>query len=167
MNRGPHWYRSVDSYKPDIVVFGLGAHIFGEKRWKDAFNEVIQGMDDYRTKLLNKTSQQIRFVYKTIQPGGCSREISPLSPDETARTFSEYSFQHRYFYGRDMYALARLKQIKWIPFMDMRMLYSRTDSHPSSRSRSNKDCLHLCTPGPLDVAADVFQDLLAHELRIE
>ena len=171
MNRGPHWSEPVQHQQPDIVFFSLGAHIYGEDRWKAAFDNVVDGMIEHQAKLMNETSRTIHFVYKTQSPGGCSRDISPLPPDEAARTFHDHLHNHAMFYGRDLYALARLQQLPW-PVMDLRMLYARTDSHVSSRfgpgrQKKKKDCLHLCTPGPLDVAADLFQELLAHELREE
>lgn len=179
MNRGPHWKKAVEKNQPDIVIFSFGAHVYGENRWKDAFDEVVNGMmaynDDIKS-LANATEkatsasprQRVQFVYKTISPGGCSKTISSLRPDLAARNFTHYLFNHGTFYGRDMYALARLKQLQW-PVLDMRMLYARTDSHPSSRfwPHNKKDCLHWCTPGPLDVVATLFQERLEHELRLE
>jgi len=168
MNRGPHWLKPVQNQQPDIVFFSLGAHIYGEDRWKAAFDNVVDGMVKHKAKVMNETSRTIHFVYKTQSPGGCSRDISTLLPDEAARAFSDYlpEYNHAMFYGRDLYALARLKKLQW-PAMDLRMLYARTDSHVSSRfwPGEKMDCLHLCTPGPLDVAADLFQELLMHELH--
>jgi len=131
-------------------------------------------MAQYRAKLFNETSRQIHFVYKTTVPGGCTRGIQPGPPDDAGRNFTtdylQYAHQHAMFYGRDLYVLAKLKKLNW-PSMDMRMLYSRTDSHPGvSRNVGNtrkRDCLHMCSPGPIDIAADLFQELLSHELRLE
>lgn len=169
MNRGPHWTKCLQNinYNPDIVIFGLGAHIYGEERWKKAFDEVVDGMIIYQHQIRRTTGHVIHFVYKTISPGGCSQTIALLPPDKAARTFPDYTYNHATFYGRDLYALARLKQIGW-PVLDLRMLYARTDAHTSSRfwPQLKKDCLHLCTPGPLDVVADLMQELLMHELSI-
>lgn len=194
MNRGAHWKTAVQSVDPDIVIFAVGAHIYGESRWKDLFEEVVEEMSQYQAQIRQERNRTVHFVYKTISPGGCSREISPLPPGETARTFPDYAFNHGAFYSRDLYAIQRLRRRRrpattttttttnqtmnrtrtdlvnnW-PVMDLRMLYARTDAHPASSTwpssgRRKPDCLHLCSPGPLDVVADVFQDLLAHELR--
>ena len=32
MNRGVHWEEAVRSHRPDVVVVGTGAHIYGERR---------------------------------------------------------------------------------------------------------------------------------------
>ena len=160
MNRGVHWSKAVNTTDPDIVVFGLGPHIYGETRWRDAFESVVEGLRAHQDLVWREQQHMVHIVYKTNQPGGCSNTIAPLPPDEAARTFSKYRYNHAEFYGRDRYAIARL-HLLGVPVMDLRMLYSRTDSHPGG-----KDCLHLCTPGPLDVSADLFQDMLVNELAI-
>lgn len=164
-NRGDHWTHYVESIQPDLVIFGVGAHVYGEVTWKDTFEELIVGMTAYNEQPNTKT---IPFIYKTHVPGGCSNEIRyPNAVDEAARSFNEYQHQHGEFYGRDLYAISRLRQLGW-PVLDMRMLYARSDSHPSSASwpgnRRKADCLHMCSPGPLDVVADVFQQYLQDEM---
>jgi hypothetical protein len=158
MNRGTTWRRAAERLKPDIMIFGAGAHIYDEDKFKSVFDTVVM--------VFQKEQPNIRFVYKTQQPGGCTKEIAfPESPDEAAikQNFHNYPYQHDKFYGRDLYAIAKLRQIG-MPVIDMRMLYSRSDAHPSSfnwsPSLESFDCLHLCSPGPLDVIADLFQDLL-------
>lgn len=47
-----------------------------------------------------------------------------------------------------------------MPYLDMRMLYSRSDAHVNSLDASQNDCLHLCAPGPLDVVGRVFHNFL-------
>ena len=46
-----------------------------------------------------------------------------------------------------------------MPYLDLRMLYSRTDSHVNLQA-GGKDCLHICVPGPLDVIGRLFHKLL-------
>ena len=88
-----------------------------------------------------------------------------LSPLEVGKTFNSIAgrkvrFNHAFFYEYDNIVIRRLQELE-IPFLDMRMLYSRTDAHPSSRlsvrmCRFDCDCLHFCVPGPLDALAILF-----------
>ena len=49
-----------------------------------------------------------------------------------------------------------------MPYLDLHMLYSRTDSHVNLQADGMKvaDCLHICVPGPLDVIGRLFHKLL-------
>ena len=71
-----------------------------------------------------------------------------------------WAYNYRSFYGRDLFALSRLAEVS-MPVIDLRMLYARPDAHIDSLAVNQTDCLHLCMPGPLDVVADLFQNLLA------
>jgi len=51
-------------------------------------------------------------------------------------------------------------QINGIPYLDMRMLYSRSDAHVDSQIDNSVDCFHFCSPGPLDVVGRLFHQLL-------
>lgn len=71
--------------------------------------------------------------------------------------------------NRDLLLLSTLQEFD-IPSIDMRMLYSRSDAHPSSQSgreimKGVIDCLHYCLPGPLDVAGPLFHQLLLEILN--
>ena len=100
-----------------------------------------------------------KFVFKTQQPGGCSKEILHLKPNSDYN-YSQYkSYAHRYFYQRDLYLLSKMKEYA-IRSIDLRMLYSRTDAKIDSNKGDFRDCLHLCWPGPLDVIGRLFAALL-------
>ena len=167
MNRGPHWTTAVDRVGPDIVIYSFGAHITGEHLFKEVFNETLAEM----SRMEAETNSSIRFVYKTQSPGGCSRTISSERPDRAAASYppEALKYQHAMFHGRDLYAIGQLKSRGRL-FLDMRMLYSRGDAHPGSaawpKSGWKTDCLHFCSPGPLDVIADLFYDLLLSDLSL-
>jgi hypothetical protein len=125
----------------------------------------------------------IKFVWKTQNPAGCSFpqsgrllhpenpiaagiEISSLDSEEVYVTHSS----HRQFWFRDTLALSQITPAtsNVVP-LDMRMLYSRTDAHVVNIRGTGgmpKDCLHFRSPGPLDVIPSLFQELLKNELHL-
>lgn len=162
--RGSPFPISYEIVQPNIVIYSLGAHIYGEDNWQYLFDD----LNDNIIAKLRKKNPDTMFVYKTQQPGGCSTEPNSVdTPDvqarhhwmssittgikkEKKRDKKGYNWNH--FYGRDLYALGRL----WDqPVLDLRMLYNRGDAHVD-----RQDCLHLCSPGPLDVVPFLFQRLL-------
>jgi hypothetical protein len=104
---------------------------------------VIEG-----SKEIKQMYPNMQIVWKTLQPGGCTQNIS-------SEIYSGNDYNYGLFYERDVYALSVLPQ-HGIHVIDMRMLYYRSDAH---RPFAN-DCLHFCVPGPLDVIAPLFSQLL-------
>jgi hypothetical protein len=163
MNRGIHWKQAISDHQPDILIFAIGAHVYGEDNFKSTFDEVIQDM----VRMQEEGGSKVPiFIYKTITPGGCTPTIvDDMTPDEIGRHYdNDQKFNWHTFYGRDLYAISQCR-LHNISVLDGRMLYSRSDGH--TRNRFGKDdCLHWCSsPGPLDVFADLFYDILQHELK--
>jgi len=168
-NRGIHWERTVALEEPDLVVLGAGAHIETYANFTRTVDEVLKGMK----RLMDRDGEKkLSIVWKTQQPGGCTDEIfHPDDPDQAATAFDfsyppgYLKYQHNDFYRRDLYALGKMKELGLPYSLDMRMLYSRSDAHIRSGRKEMKeqafvDCLHLCSPGPLDVIAPMFHRLL-------
>jgi len=153
-NRGGSWLRGVLAYDPHIVIVTAGAHIFGRENF-----DLVLGTFIEEAKELMRTKPSIQVVWKTQQPGGCTHDIianNEVFPRET----NKYNYDE--FYERDQYVLSILPT-QGIHVIDMRMLYYRSDGHIDSRVDNpdeQKDCLHMCAPGPLDVVADLFSKLL-------
>jgi hypothetical protein len=168
LNRGPIWYEAVQSTtvpRPDIVILSAGAHITVDDDFVKVMDTVLAGI-----QRLKRFQPGLTIVWKTQQPGGCTHSIfEPKNVTKAATTSlivnqldaSSRIYNWKQFYQRDLYVLSRLQELD-IPYLDMRMLYSRSDAHPSSSGEKVKywDCLHLCSPGPLDVIAPLFQNFL-------
>ena len=96
----------------------------------------------------------------------CTNEIlSPKDATVAAQTANHTRGIYNYdtYYHRDLLLLDRLNSAK-IPYLDIRMLYSRSDAHVSSmKGRKPGDCIHLCSPGPLGVIGRLFHQLLLNE----
>ncbi|GAX22800.1 hypothetical protein FisN_24Lh081 [Fistulifera solaris] len=150
--RGYNITTILDRYQDatEIVLWGVGPHVYGN------FPETLQTV----VPLLLERYPHLQFIYKTQQPGGCSDEpLLDMSPDEAAQEMIKrnltWNYNYREFYDRDMFAMQYLRE-RSMPIFDLRMLYNRPDAH----TNPFEDCLHMCIPGPLDVVADLFQQLL-------
>ena len=163
MNRGKTWKDWVNEVMPDITIVAAGTHVkTDDASYLGLVDEVLGDMLEMKSR-----HPRMKFAWKTQQPGGCTCEIlSPKDVNVAAHTTEHTRDIHNYdkFYHRDLLLLDRLNRAN-IPYMDMRMLYSRSDAHVSSIRESRYgewriDCLHLCSPGPLDVVGRLFHHLL-------
>jgi len=170
LNRGLYWMDAVRSIEPDIVIVNSCHHI--ARNAMDDYQRVlhqVQGDILAWNQNTSKRNKKTAFVWKTANPGGCSEE--PLVPEDpllAART-RDFSFApdytrhyHHVTFERDQYACDHWTGNKELPnthMLDMRMLYSRSDAHPGKNGFVG-DCLHFKSPGPLDVIAPLFQQLL-------
>lgn len=154
MNRGPHWMDCVKQNEgwADIVIISAGPHIYGRTNFNLVVDSVING-----TLALKKDNPNMEVVWKTQPPAGCTSEPT---------TIIEFpgDYQYNEFYERDVYCLNELPR-HGIHVLDMRMLYYRGDAHIHSGHSGIKqewvsDCMHMCVPGPLDIIAPLFSELL-------
>eukprot|EP00979_Chaetoceros_neogracilis_P011826 scaffold2993_cov266-Chaetoceros_neogracile.AAC.7 len=157
--RGRRWDKVLRRFPSDIVILAVGAHLQAGDTFKETIDIVL---DEIKSMAPNNTT----FVFKTQQPGGCTKAVSPLNPADADRAYdyANYkSYNHQHFYQRDLYLLSRLQHHN-IPALDMRMLYSRGDAKVGSMNfgegGKRPDCLHICYPGPLDVVGRLFDQLL-------
>lgn len=168
MNRGMYWMRAVRRLQPDIVILGTGPHIKYNFVYIQVLDQVIADIQKWQLKEGQNHDKSISFVLKTQQPAGCSKTI--LHPTDPLRAGAEFNFSQtpnykKYwqdnYYDRDVYAMNRwIKEVNSSYIFDLRMLWSRSDAHPGSGQAGAIDCLHLLSPGPLDVVASLFQRLL-------
>ena len=176
-NRGSHWldivgrnYSTTDDGDDDIVVLTVGAHIGNIHGLMNVSEIVIQ-----QIRVLKEERPNITIVYKTQQPGGCTSDIanvslSPLEVGEKLISTSTMTYNHHLFYEYDKAVIRRLQEFD-ILFLDLRMLYSRSDAHPGSKPIEPCqhwlcDCLHFCSPGPLDTFAILFLHLLRNNFSV-
>jgi hypothetical protein len=141
----------------------MGAHVpntlpstdvKNETIYEKVVDQVLEEMEEMREQYTH-----IKFAWKTQQPGGCTREIlEPTNSTKAAYTIQDIRYNWGQYYARDLYLISRLQALG-MPYLDMRMLYSRSDGHVSSQT-NNADCLHFCH-GPLDVMGWLFHQLLS------
>ena len=149
--------------RPDIAIVTVGAHIqTKDMSYTAIIDQVLSEMLE-----LKREMPEMTFAWKTQAPAGSTKEISsPTNAAEAAynQNFNDPNQKSYYnwgrFYQRDMLLLSRLQTIQ-MPYLDVRMLYSRTDAHPGSIV-SGSDSLHFLSPGPLDVMGRLFHQFLVN-----
>ena len=113
-----------------------------------------------RTLLAERNATRHRLlIWKTQSPGGCSANLSR----GVAGADYESVYNYATFAARDE-RVVRALAAYGLPYLDVRMLYNRTDAHVDSRV-GHGDCLHYCMPGALDVVPLLLYRLLAKWLR--
>lgn len=165
-DRGWRWNEAILALhpKPDIVVIATGPHVHGDKTYTDIIETVTQEMLEF-----TREHPDIQFLFKTQQPAGCTNEPWHVdNPTLAAKTYGpnatawEY---HRSFYDRDLWLIQHIQEQrqqndlmrKNLHLLDVRPLYSRSDAHMGShQKRSNRDCVHFCYSGPLDMIGPLF-----------
>ncbi|KAL3772989.1 hypothetical protein ACHAWO_004128 [Cyclotella atomus] len=164
--RGKTWKAWVEEFDhPDIVIVTMGAHVpkfapivdlKNESVYEMAIDQILEEMREMREQF-----PDMKFAWKTQQPGGCTTEIlEPTNSTKAAYTIQDVRYNWGQFYERDLYLISRLQRVG-MPYLDLRMLYSRSDGHISSQlNDGGHDCLHLCH-GPLDVMGRLFHQLLS------
>lgn len=160
MGRGKRWGKWVEEVDADIVILSVGAHIakYLDHIYLDLIDKVLHEME-----AMQQVKPNLKFVFKTQTPGGCTKDI--ISPHNATDAFERSVDNHRFNYGRmrgrDLLLISRLQELG-VPYLDMRMLYSRSDAKVSSHLDSNRqtDCQHMCIPGPLEVIARLFDEVL-------
>jgi len=159
LNRGRRWTTRVEMVQPDIIILSVGAHIVtNDTIYMNVIDQVFSEIEAMKKNI----PPHVKFAWQTQVPAGCSEKItSPQNVNFAGELSMELSdYNHGQFYQRDLMLISRLQAIG-MPYMDLRMLYSRTDSHINGQTGAKQpDCLHVCVPGPLDVMGRLFQKLL-------
>eukprot|EP01040_Poterioochromonas_malhamensis_P004937 gene4937-5296_t len=143
---------------PTFIIVGVGPHYHR----LDAYNaSLVEAMKDLRTlHQPNSPNASLHIIWRSINfpHQHCDSYDSPTHlphhfvPDNTRydwNLFPVYDELARYYAG-----------IYGIPFLDMFPLKLRPDSHPAGG-----DCLHYCTPGPLNIIGNMMLHYLYHEKK--
>lgn len=144
----------------EIVILTAGAHVYGKSNYEHLILNVIAQIQG-----LKQWMPGVTVIWKTQAPAGCSDAQHPDTehhPFEIARTTKERDYNWNEFFERDEWTINQMQQNR-IPFLDVRMLYARTEAHPNYNPI--RDCLHFCAPGPLDVVPQLFQRLLTRNFE--
>lgn len=152
---------------PDIVILNAGAHVYSTMNqstpkskpkvnatsnmaaMRRILDHVIAEIRQEReTATDGDVAQSRRYVWASMIPGhaGCRRNGAdrngPATSSQKPRSAPFYNWEH--FQGQDTVAEAKAAASGGLlHFMDRSMLYWRSDAHAS-------DCLHFCTPGPIN-----------------
>jgi len=166
------------------IVFSQGAvnsHLVADPAiQRTTFNFVVDDMLRQTQRLLAAAAKDglrpVRFIWKSVSPGhpDCFSHLEhgpqPFGGYATDAPYNWASFPAFDEAARAASAMSN----GTIEYMDVSMLYDRVDGHGGYSNYSEiqnpsaeigkADCLHFCTPGPLDEVARVLQQ---HLLGVE
>jgi hypothetical protein len=156
---------------PDIVVILYGAHVPNLDYFRSAWVTV-----DRQLRQMHDLHPNMKFIYKSQNPAHVDCRDPHTKPSETIHVITKedpnqwFWYLHdefdriaeagvrklQFFYHPEMNNVShphhhqhpQHKSSHFVPFiqyMDMTPLKYRVDAH------TTRDCLHFCTPGPLDL----------------
>ena len=157
-NRGLAWPKVLANNPADILILGVGPHVYGE----DNYSSIIHTVADQYARL----QPRVPMIWKSIQSGGCgprplsvlpdaenfwdsygassssdanssfwngtSRLRTPSVPiDAAVRTQRQRIWNWPSFQSRDEFA-TNFWRSRGVPVLNVAPLYYRVDAHPSS-----------------------------------
>lgn len=147
------------AFSPDIVIVNFGPHYALEADFLTAMKAFIYFVSQIRAALSPK---MVEFVWKTtnLPHSSCKQFSAPtLAYAPTPPEHDPYNWSR--LPGYDLLAHAMLLE-QGFKFMNMHMVDLRGDAHCGSLGIAPYDCLHYCTPGPLNIAANWLLHYLHH-----
>lgn len=153
-NRGSYWVEHVRQLKPDVVVLNVGAHIAASADSDAVFASTLNQVLDEHQLLF----PELTVFWRSQMSGGCSERILDQERDDTrwaAYAASQPMYNYHLFRKWDSIArdIISSRNSQLVRFLDMAPLRIRADAMSGSLPSSpvyNHDCIHFCTPGPMD-----------------
>jgi len=170
--RGDNFVAWTDKHRPHILVIGAYAHYHHLALEQEANASDISFLNYFYPKFsegleyLKRTHPQLqKIVIKTENPGHwdhCHLNKMPVPFENASLGYLEgqhatHTHQDKYHWHMGTLVDKFMKNIARkhnFPIIDMSPLLYRPDAHPAELS--NGDCLHYCTPGPLDLFSRIF-----------
>ena len=152
LNRGDPWNASVARLQPDIVILGAAFHIFTNAN----YSRVLESVRDTFTGQFADTP--LRLVWRTQMGATCG--VAPVSTlpgnvpgfwDEPARAV----YNHALIEGFDESARVFWRGVPHASVLDLQPMWLRPDTKVGA-----PDCIHVCMPEPILIAARILQNLL-------
>ena len=164
------WHNWIIKHKekilPDIVVLTVGAHAQDIGDMYMIWENLIKDIRMVRERFF---WHNFTFVWKTQQPGhaACFNYSQPLfTPNNRFRWGTHFDEELYNWYLHPSFDAFSVNQslLHNIKILDLSPLYERPDAHPGSvlaePNSTKDDCLHYCIPGPIDLFASLFFQML-------
>jgi hypothetical protein len=165
------WHNWILKHKekilPDIVVLTVGAHAHDLGDMGMIWGQLEKDFLMFREKFF---WHNMTYIWKTQQPGhtGCLNYSKPITTVNNAYRQGKQFHEDVYdWYLHPSFDALSINQslVNGVKILDMSPLYERPDAHPASAAAPNStiknDCLHYCIPGPIDLFATLFLQMLA------
>lgn len=176
--RGKPWDVLVRAapHRPDIVIVGAGPHVRGDFNFVQLLRKVRETFLD--SFVNNASERPLTLVWATSLGGGCVAAGSSFPPDvplaHQPRDIPEWfvgttadAWNYEAMYKWDAYAANFWRNVTRAAVLDLTPLWMRPDAMVDSGKHKPGNCVHLCLPGPLRIAARLMQHMLHNELRAE
>ena len=142
----------------DIVVLNHGAHAKDDgdiHSWWRSFNDTM--LSHKMARIVHR--KPISFLWRTNHPGHLNCNATSKPSLYGVDNFPQYNRSIDYYrwseFNRWDNISTKYASSVGAKIVDMSPLYSRPDAHPIS-----DDCLHYCLPGPVDMFATLFLQML-------
>jgi hypothetical protein len=134
--------------EPDLILFSAGAHIHSYTGYIEVWRHLREQVQRIR-QLTNAT-----LIWKTQYPGhlNCHEHKEPITHFKLGEPAKD-RFQWNLLPLFDQMAIQYSQELD-IKILDMSPLYLRPDAHPYG------DCLHFCTPGPIDLFSQMLLNMM-------
>ena len=136
-----------------------GAHFEDEGDAFTVMEEVVKGVGALQERYPN-----IRVAWKTINPGhvDCTAFSAPVDHARVIAPGNQFHWDLHKQFDKIAYSYANKTGM---PVIDMSPLDKRPDAHPANATlllhkAVDHDCLHYCTPGPVDVFSTLLLNML-------
>ncbi|GJP38455.1 hypothetical protein CLOM_g22887, partial [Closterium sp. NIES-68] len=148
------WHLYDGLLSADVVVVNRGAHFVGGRDFELSVRAAM--------RLLRRKLPRALIVYRNSPPGhaNCSSYDRPIKIRQDPATLP---FHWDTFSAQNDIAREIAEEVKAV-YMDVdTMTALRPDGHKGYvKERGITDCLHYCTPGPVDTWVEILGNIIAH-----
>ncbi|CAI5467040.1 unnamed protein product [Closterium sp. Yama58-4] len=148
------WHLYDGLVNADVVIVNRGAHYIGGRDFELSVRAAM--------RLLRRKLPRALLVYRNSPPGhvNCSSYDRPIKIRQDPATLP---FHWDTFSAQNDIAREIAEEVKAV-YMDVdTMTALRPDGHKGYvKERGITDCLHYCTPGPVDTWVEIFGNIIAH-----
>jgi hypothetical protein len=183
----------VDKYNPDFTIISAGPHYYLPTLYYDTMHSTLNYIRYYQnqtyeindksdnteredlaarfvTSVAEKRKPSNRFIWKTINPAHTNCDNFPNATQFYFPPSKDDPFAWAHFHLYDKIMLKMTKEYD-LDVIDMRPLYFRPDGHPGRDAwewvrKSGGDCLHYCTPGPVDLFSVLMLNYLVNDKEL-
>lgn len=168
-NRGVNWTVAVldaawalGGHVPEFIIVGAAAHVRGTPN-------AVRIMSTLAAQFAaSEFANRSLLVWRTSLGAGCADDPLPAMPADTAAFYDETvrprgdPYAYHEMEAWDDLALAFWRDVRGADVLDLRPLWRRPDARVTGgRGNGGGDCVHVCLPGPLLLAARMLFELVS------
>lgn len=149
VDRGSTWNEYVSRLDPRIIVISAGPHIHKKNSHKLVWSTV-------RDQFLSHFSGKLQLIWRTSTGAGCSDEPLTSMPADTPGYWAKHNaYNYKAMEEADSAAFRFWSSVPNVTVMDLRPLWMRPDA-----AVGKGNCVHMCSPGVLQLFSIAFLNIL-------